>query len=145
MTTGGLFRDIVSPFLDFVFPPVCISCKRLLPDGSKRVCAECWDSIERITRDHPLYLETKQKLVAAGTVDDLVSQFVFQKEGAFQHIAHSLKYDGIESVGRELGKRLGRTMLDWGIRADILVPIPLHKAKQRERGYNQAALIAAGV
>ncbi len=143
--SGGLFRFITSPFLDFVYPPICVSCKLALRDGSQKVCEECWNSIERISRDHPLYIETREKLLAAGTVSDLVSVFVFQKEGAFQHIAHALKYDGYESVGRELGERLGMTMKAWDIQADVLIPIPLHKAKRRERGFNQAEQLAIGV
>jgi ComF family protein len=145
MTSEGLFRSITSPLLDFVFPPVCISCDALLPNSHHRVCDKCWNSIERITRIHPLYIETKEKLHAAGTVSDLVSVFVFQKEGAFQHIAHALKYSGYESVGRDLGARLGEVMKEWDVQGDVLIPIPLHRAKQRERGYNQAERIACGV
>jgi ComF family protein len=145
MFSGGLFRSITSPFLDFVYPPICVSCKQALPYGSQKVCEKCWNSIDRISRVHPLYIETREKLLADGTVSDLVSVFVFQKEGAFQHIAHALKYDGFESIGRELGERLGITMKEWNIHADVLIPIPLHKAKQRERGFNQAEQIARGV
>lgn len=145
MTPKAFFRAIVSPFLDFVFPPVCVSCNTLLPDGSQRVCQQCWSSIERVSRSHPLYQETREKLLAAGSVSDLVSVFVFEKEGAFQHIAHALKYGGISSVGLDLGRQLGEALGTWGVQADLLIPIPLHKAKQRERGYNQAERIAAGV
>jgi ComF family protein len=145
MNAGGLFRSITSPFLDFVFPPVCISCDALLPNSLHRVCDKCWNSIERVTRTHPLYIETREKLLAAGSVSDLVSVFVFQKEGAFQHIAHALKYSGYESVGRDLGARLGEIMKEWDVRGDVLIPIPLHRAKRRERGYNQAERIACGV
>jgi ComF family protein len=145
MKIPAFLRSITSLFLDFVFPPVCISCDKLLPGGSQRVCCECWNSIERVTRAHPLFIETREKLIAEGVVSDLVSQFVFAKEGVFQHVAHALKYDGNESVGRELGRRIGQTMVEWGIRADVLIPIPLHKVKQRERGYNQSDLIARGI
>ncbi len=145
MNARGLYHLVVSPFLDFIFPPVCISCNRTLADGSQRVCDTCWDSIQRVTKVHPLYLETRTKLIEGGAVNDLVSVFVFEKEGAFQHIAHALKYSGYESIGRELGRRIGSTIKVWDITADILIPIPLHKAKQRERGYNQAELIARGI
>jgi ComF family protein len=141
----SVYRFIVTPFLDFVFPPVCVSCNQALSNSSQRVCDKCWNSIQRVTRDHPLYLETRAKLTESGTVSDLVSEFVFEKEGAFQHVAHALKYSGYESVGRELGRRIGLTMNEWGITADGLIPIPLHKVKQRERGYNQAELIARGI
>ena len=142
---ASISRNLVSPFLDFIYPPTCVSCKRILQDGSQKVCEECWDSIERVTRNHPLYIETREKLFADGSVSDLVSVYVFEKEGAFQHIAHALKYEGFESVGRELGKKLGMAMNTWDVHADVLVPIPLHRAKQRERGFNQAEQIACGV
>jgi ComF family protein len=91
-----------------------------------------------------LYQETRSKLVESGVVDDVVSAFVFTKEGAFQHIAHALKYTGYQSIGLELGRRLGSAILAQKIHADVIVPIPLHARKLRERGYNQAELIAHG-
>ena len=145
MDARALIRTMTNPFLDFIFPPVCISCNRILSDGSQRVCESCWNSIRKITRDHPLYIETRTKLTESGVVHDLVSEFVFEKEGAFQHIAHALKYSSYESIGLELGRRVGARMKEWEIMADVLIPIPLHKAKQRERGYNQAELIARGI
>ena len=131
--------------LEFVYPPICISCNRHLEDGNQKVCEICWNSIQPLTRNHPLFLDTQKKLLTAGFLSDLVSKFVFQKEGAFQHIAHFLKYQGYESLGVELGKKLGVLMNEWSIRADMLVPIPLHKVKLRERGYNQAEMIARGI
>ncbi len=145
MDLRSLFRAFTDPVLDFIYPPVCISCQTSLPDAKHRVCRDCWDSMARLSINHPLFLETKGKLVAGGIVNDLVSAFVFEKEGAFQHIAHALKYSGYESVGRDLGAGLGKTMIEWGIKADLVIPIPLHKAKHRERGYNQAESIARGV
>ncbi|MBI4429026.1 MAG: ComF family protein [Ignavibacteriales bacterium] len=136
---------VADSLLEFIYPPLCISCDRHLEDGSQKVCSLCWNSIERLTEDHPLYLDTKQKLLEAGFLKDVVSTFVFQKEGAFQHIAHFLKYRGYESLGLELGKRLGGVMEEWNIGVDVLVPIPLHKVKLRERGYNQAEMIARGI
>jgi len=145
MRSESLFRAIASPLLNFIYPPKCVSCNRILPDGNQKVCEECWNSIERVSRDHPLYIETRDKILSAGVVADLVSVFVFQKDGAFQHIAHALKYQGYESLGHELGKRLGMTIKNWGVCGDVLVPIPLHKAKRRERGFNQAERVARGV
>ncbi len=139
------YRLLVAPFIDFVFPPLCVVCNRVLSDGAQRVCDNCWNSIQRVSRDLPLYCDTRAKLLESGTVCDLVSVFVFEKEGPFQHIAHALKYRGYESVGIELGRRIGLTVNEWGLAADGLIPIPLHRVKRRERGYNQAELIAKGI
>jgi ComF family protein len=56
-----------------------------------------------------------------------------------------MKYEGFEKLGIRLGRELGRAVQSAGIQADCLIPIPLHKRKFRERGYNQAELIARGV
>lgn len=131
--------------LDFIFPRVCLNCQQLLSDSQRYVCSSCWEAIERVHTQHPLYCETKEKLLASGVVNDLVSCFVFQTEGAFQRLAHAMKYEGFERLGVWLGRELGRTIQSAGLQADYLIPVPLHKRKFRERGYNQAELIARGV
>lgn len=142
---GVFLRKALSALLDFLYPPLCISCGRLLESGREHVCPDCWSAIKRATRDLPLFAETRTKLVASGFVADLVTVFVFEKEGPFQAIAHALKYSGIQQVGIELGRRLGTVLFNEGIQADAIVPVPLHKRKLRERGFNQSLLIARGV
>jgi ComF family protein len=83
--------------------------------------------------------------MASGAIADLVSLFVFEKEGPLQAIVHALKYSGIQQVGTELGRRLGTLIQKEGIRADLVIPVPLHKRKLRERGFNQSLLIARGI
>jgi len=133
------------PLVDFFYPPLCLSCRKLLLDAQRHVCHECWGSIQLVHPKLELYQETRNKLCASGTVDELVAAFVFEKEGAYQHIVHALKYSDCQSLGVELGKRVGHVMNVWGVTGDYLVPIPLHRRKLRERGYNQAELIAGGM
>ena len=63
------------------------------------------------------------------------------------NIVHALKYDGWSKVASEMAERMSR--LSWP--RDVveeraaLIPIPLASARKRERGYNQSALIAAGL
>lgn len=142
---GSFLRKAFDALLDFVYPPLCISCGELLASGREHVCPHCWSAIKRATRDLPLFAETRTKLVASGFVADLVTIFVFEKEGPFQAIAHALKYSGIQQVGIDLGRRLGKVILEEGVQADAIVPVPLHKRKLRERGFNQSLLIARGV
>jgi ComF family protein len=75
----------------------------------------------------------------------LVSLYVFEKEGVFQVVVHNLKYGGVQALGLELGRRVGKIFIEQGIRADAVIPVPLHRRKLRERGYNQAELIARGL
>jgi ComF family protein len=66
-------------------------------------------------------------------------------EGALRGIVHALKYDDRRSVARPLAAAMrvaGRPILDG---ADCVVPIPLHPWRRLTRGFNQAALLAAGL
>jgi ComF family protein len=142
---SGSFRSAFNALIDFIYPPLCLSCRQLLKHGGEYVCPDCWHSIHVPTRESTLFVETSEKLVASGVIDSLVSLYVFEKEGVFQVIAHNLKYAGVQELGFELGRRLGRSLVENGIRADGIVPVPLHRRKLRERGYNQAELVARGV
>jgi ComF family protein len=141
----GSLRSFYDAILDFIYPPLCLSCRRLLQRGGEYVCLDCWNSIQIASEESPLFIETAGKLAVSGAVDGLVSLYVFEKEGVFQIIAHNLKYAGVQELGMDLGRRLGRSFVENGICADAIIPVPLHRRKFRERGYNQAELIARGV
>lgn len=55
---------------------------------------------------------------------------------------HALKYRGARVMGRALGLLLASSLRHAALRLDALVPVPLHRARLRERGYNQAREIA---
>jgi ComF family protein len=63
----------------------------------------------------------------------------FSKKGKVQQLMHNLKYRRHEVVGEFLGEWLGEDLKNTdaykGI--DVVVPVPLHKSKQKQRGYNQ--------
>jgi len=66
---------------------------------------------------------------------------------AVQRLVHMLKYEGRTLAGRVLGHNLGLALERSGIVAAraVVVPVPLHASRRRERGYNQSLLIARAV
>lgn len=145
MKLHTLTHRLISPFLDFLYPPICIACNKPLPGSLQKICSECWNAIPRVTKDLSLYQQTRTKILGEGSIDDIVSCFIFEKEGPLQNIVHALKYKEYKSVGVDLGMCIGEALKDWHLELDILIPIPLHRIKQRERGYNQAEFIARGI
>ncbi|MEX1138563.1 MAG: ComF family protein [Bacteroidota bacterium] len=141
----GALYPLIQPFIDFIFPPTCLVCQKVLEEDDRHLCHRCWNSIPLITRSHHLYCDTSSKLLVTGQITELASVFVFEKQGVFQALAHALKYDGFQSAGRMIGGTLGEHIIGWNINADVLIPVPLHKAKFRERGFNQAECIARGI
>jgi ComF family protein len=87
-----------------------------------------------------------EKLTGDGICGALVSSFVFEEKGALQTMIHHLKYSGHRSLGTTLGRALGERFLHEHPVESLagVIPVPLHPVKQRERGYNQAAVIAEG-
>ena len=65
-------------------------------------------------------------------------------EGAGKEIVHSLKYRGYKRVVEKLAAPLMLQALADD-RFDAVVPVPLHRARRRKRGFNQAELLARGV
>ncbi len=148
MTPNILTRTLknsLSPILEFVFPPICIHCKKLNESSSKYLCETCLSAIPKVTQQHPLYRETYQKLTESQLISELYSIYVFEKGGVFQTIAHSMKYEGRRMIGKWLGESIGRELQNKSVHADVIIPIPLHKIKLRERGYNQAEFISRGI
>jgi ComF family protein len=123
-TAGPICRACWSGILP-ITPPVCDSCGDPLP--SWRIasvacgrCARCRRHPSRVARGR-----------AIGAYD-----------GPLRAIVHALKYDSRRSVARPLAALLaehGRDLIDG---ADVAVPVPLHRARMRARGFNQAAEIA---
>lgn len=64
-----------------------------------------------------------------------------------QHLMHQLKYRGNKAVGLYLGRMMGRALQSSNRfrYVDALIPLPLFPARERKRGYNQAALLCEGM
>jgi len=78
--------------------------------------------------------------VEAGT-----SLFRFEKGSAYQKLLHELKYRGNRKAGTYLGQLLGYELKHTFFSCcDLLVPVPLHRRRLRQRGYNQSEIIARG-
>jgi ComF family protein len=59
-------------------------------------------------------------------------------DGSLRAIVHALKYDGRRSLARPLANMMRRSGEDVLVSADVVVPVPLHRSRMRERGFNQA-------
>ena len=63
-------------------------------------------------------------------------------EDRLRHAIHKLKYRRLAALAEPLGDAMARFYLQSPLPADMIVPVPLHPRRQRDRGYNQAALLA---
>jgi ComF family protein len=144
----SLFISLASrPFLDVLFPRVCLVCGRLLSVEGLSLCAMCRGGLTRVAPHDELYRETRAKLQAGGIIEDLFVPFYFEKEGPLQALVHELKYNGMRKIGVELGREIGQCLQAGGVHRgiDVVMPVPLHRARLRERGYNQSDCLCRGI
>jgi ComF family protein len=121
--------------LDVLLPPACPGCGR---EGAA-VCSKCLPSLAR-RRDEPpgvpLGLATTQP---RGLVQ---LEWCCSYSGVARAALAALKYDGelrlVDVLAEQMAARWGRA----GIGGDVLVPVPVHAARLKERGFDQAELLA---
>lgn len=139
------FRLLLQSLLDFLYPPLCLSCGCLLPEGGSVLCPRCHGLAPRLADADEALSRARANLRNESAVEDLAALWSF--EGPVRDLIHGIKYDGLwsiaEEAGRWLGENLERSPERW--LPDLIVPVPLHPARMRERGYNQSACIAKGV
>ena len=121
--------------LDFAYPPHCAVCEADI-EAADLLCGPCWAEIAP-SEPRPQAEDGSrafEKVVALGPFT-----------GALQQAIYALKFRNQVRLGRALGERMGQCLAEQLAPLDCLLPVPLHPARLRERGYNQSAEIAAGL
>jgi len=111
--------------LNLVFPPACEVCRK---SSDEALCGECFSQI-RFMKPH---LGIYSAAIYDGVIKTALHRFKFQKRRKLA-----------EPLGILLVKYLSHTPALPMDEMDCIVPVPLHRKRQRERGYNQAQLLAA--
>ena len=138
-----MFHDL----LDILYPRVCYVCETTLASNQNVLCSRCLHDLP--VADFHLEKENPVEKIFYGRipVENATALLLFEKKGMVQKLIHNLKYRGHEEIGSYFGKWLGEELKQNGSYADIsaVIPVPLHKKKLRQRGYNQVAKFAAEI
>jgi ComF family protein len=113
---GALFCDDCHAELDWIAPPVCAHCGRRLRNGRCHACRQLLPA-----------LQLRAAVWFCGPIVPAIHQF---------------KYQGITAAAAPLGELMVRGWEQWALPVDLVVPVALHPSRERERGYNQATLLA---
>ncbi len=115
---GGFICDSCRSLLPRVMPPLCPRCGRPQPSGI--LCSSCvsWQA----------------------EIDGIRSPFRF--DGVIRQVIHQLKYRNIRALAAPLAQMLNDYLTTNPMPVEALVPVPLHRKRLRERGYNQSSLLA---
>lgn len=125
--------------LNLFFPQVCLSCDNQLEANELYVCTVCRHELPLTNFENTTDNELTKILYGRVFLRNASSLLWFSKKGLVQHLLHNLKYKGHEEIGVFLGKWLGEELSKRKEfrTVDVVVPVPLHSRRLRQRGYNQ--------
>lgn len=148
---------LLSAISSLLFPPLCAGCEQVLPDEFPFVCDHClqqlmlteeaWhrgNSLEMLFRSFAPY---KADLSIADKFVRGASYTYYIKTTPIRSIIRTIKFIGHAELGLWMGHRAAEYIYPSGFfeGIDMLVPIPLHNNRLRERGFNQSEWIARGI
>jgi len=139
-------KEIRNAVLHLLFPHVCAGCGSDIVSEQNILCMRCVNAMP----------ETNFELHTGNPVEKIfwgrlplvsaTAQFYFTKESLMQDLMHQFKYKGNKELGLQLGRIIGNQLrLSDRFPVDALIPLPLFPAKEKRRGYNQAAMICYGM
>lgn len=133
--------------LDFIFPKHCVSCSRV----GRYFCEQCRKQIRLVAQNEAicpvcgrLAIDgvTHPKCQTRYSLDGLTSFFHY--DGPVRAAIKSLKYRHVSDLAAEFFSLISQSHLDYVTKRrsnDLLIPIPLHLYRHKERGYNQAEVL----
>ena len=140
-------------FLDFLFPSQCLICEKNLI-YAQEICKSCLSGMDYISPPIclkcgvPFHSETEKDHLCGSCLTSSVyfttARAVGHYDGMLQEAIHQFKYKGKTLLAKPLGALMGNhnpDAIDFES-YDLLVPVPLHLRRLRERGFNQALSLA---
>jgi ComF family protein len=130
--------------LNLFFPQKCLGCG----EEGELICQTCRQSLPRVV--HPICPRCGRPQSSGivcpvcvswqCSIDGIRSPLKF--EGVVREAIHQLKYKNLRTLARPLASVIGEYFTRYPLPIQLLVPVPLHRKRLRERGYNQSALLA---
>lgn len=125
--------------INLFFPKACSGCNSFLVSNEIVICTECRHEIPLTNHHRTLNNEAFSKFYGRIPIEFASALFYFHKKGVVQELIHKLKYKGHQEIGATIGDWYAeelKTVKEFST-VDFIIPVPLHKKRLKERGYNQ--------
>ena len=125
--------------IDLFFHKVCAGCHTILITNETVLCTNCRHEMPLTQYHLDPKNEAVKKFYGKINIEHASALLYFNKKGIVQELIHNLKYKGHEEIGTVLGNWYVEDLKELVLETpfDVVIPVPLHPKKFRERGYNQ--------
>ena len=134
--------------LDLISPRLCVVCSHRLTVTEEVICARCNFHLPRTGFQHNAYENDMAKLFWGQIpIERATAFFYYEAHAETANILYELKYKDHPEIGEIFGRMFAAEIQSAGFfdGIDGIVPVPLAKKRQRQRGYNQSEEIAQGI
>lgn len=140
-----LFSELGRSLLSVLMPSRCAICGGYVDEGC--ICPRCMTSLPRTEQARLRQNSTEQLFLDLPHVVSAASFLFYQHDSLLRRAVHQMKYASRPEVGYELARQAAREFMadEFFYGVDVIVPVPLHPRRFRQRGYNQSEWIARGL
>jgi len=137
----------IDDLISLIFPKICACCGNSLWKHEKVICTFCDFHLPKTN----FHLEPENPLTRSFwgrvPIDSGTAIYYFNKGNRVQQLIHQLKYKGRREIGIFLGEKYGYSLKNTPPfnTVELILPVPLHKKKRMQRGYNQSEEFASGL
>jgi ComF family protein len=142
-----LQHTYLADFVSLLFPELCAACRESLVANERLICTHCRYNLPftnfHLQADNIVARQFWGKI----PLESAYALYYFTKGGKIQNLLHQFKYKGVKQIGNLLGNMAGEQLLKNDVfnTVDMIVPVPLHKKRMLQRGYNQSLSFAEGL
>ncbi len=139
----GFLKD----FISLVYPRLCVCCDSLLLKDEDYLCNYCFVNLPKSHFEKDPDSELDKVFYGRVPVQKAASYLLFETSGKVQRILHNIKYKGNKTLGYKMGEWYGQTLKNNEVFTDydVIIPVPLHLKKLRQRGFNQSEAFSRGL
>jgi competence protein ComFC len=159
LNTIKTLRRFKDDLLDFIYPQSCPICKKSLDQNERDICNTCWTNLivlphsfcpycmSFFKEDGSIFKHGCDSPNQPGDRRILAVRSLGTFDDYYKTLIHRIKYDKKIPLGKLLAKSLGEVIAKEKefIGCDLVIPVPLHRARKRERGFNQSEILAEGI
>ncbi|MGG5577197.1 ComF family protein [Myroides sp. C15-4] len=130
-----MLQDVLHLFL----PHYCCGCSTLLLQQEDLLCVSCRTFLPFTDQHCHTPNEALNKFYGKVKINHASCMLYYTKEGIVSRLLHQLKYNNQPKISYTLGRMYAELLAETAHldTVDYLIPVPMHKRKQRQRGYNQ--------
>jgi ComF family protein len=142
-----LLKDVSDALLHLAYPHLCAGCGNDSLQADQWLCLRCQALLPHTGFERHHLNPVDRLFWGRLPLLEATAQFYFTKESMIQSLMHRIKYSGAQDLARHLGSIMGARLAGAARfeSVDALVPLPLHRSREKARGFNQATLLCQGM